>query len=106
MSSSDEPVSSESAARAEQVVKLLASVVSLAYSLWLIWFLIPEHQKKLFLMRLSRAIQNAARQQACRAARPAMRAEVRSGVRNYLLPYSLMLLAERAQRAYDRWRNV
>lgn len=102
MSSSDEPASD--GGRGQQVIRTLAGLISLLYSLALIWMIIPEHQKRLFLMRLSQAIQNSARSAACRVARRAMREEVRSGVPNYLLPYGLSLLAERAMTAYDRWR--
>ena len=102
MSGSDEPAESEG--RPGQVIRTLAGLISLGYSLALIWYLIPEHQKRLFLMRLSRAIQNSARSVACRAGVQAMRAELRSGVRNYALPYTLSLLADRAVQAYNRWR--
>lgn len=101
MSSSDEPADD---GRAAQVVRTLAGMISLLYSLALIWMMIPEHQKRLALMRLSRAIRNSARWAACRAGERAMLEEARSGVRNYLLPYSLSLLADRAVQAYDRWR--
>lgn len=102
MSSSDGPADGDG--RPSQVIRMLAGLISLAYSLALIWYLIPEHQKRLCLMRLSRAIQNSARSTACRAGVQAMREEIRCGVRNYWLPYSLSLLADRAVRAYDRWR--
>ena len=102
MSGSDEPA--PDGGRAAQVIRTLAGLISLLYSLALIWFLIPEHQKRLWLMRLSQAIQNSARSVACRAAERAMREEIRCGVRNYALPYTLSLLADRAVQAYDRWR--
>lgn len=104
MSATDGPGSDEE--RAERVIRLIVQSLSLLYSLYVIWFLIPEHQKRLILMRLSQAIQKHARSAACRSARPAMQAELRSGVPNYALPYALSLLAERARRFYDRMRYV
>lgn len=103
MSSSDEPADGGEG-RPEKVVQTFAKLISLVYSLALIWYLIPEHQKRLYLMRLSQAIQNSARSVACRAGVRAMREEIRCGVRNYYLPYSLSLLADRAVAAYNRWR--
>lgn len=104
MSSSDGPESDEGTA--SEVMRILARLISLLYVIALVWMMIPEHQKKLYLMRLSQAIRNRARSAACRVGVRAMREEVRSGVPNYVLPYSLSLLAERAMRAYDHWRSV
>jgi hypothetical protein len=104
MSSSDGPDVPGDDGRAARVIRTLAGLVSLLYSLALVWFMIPEHQKRLYLMRLSQAIQNSARSAARLAGERAMQQEARSGVPNYLLPYGLSLLADRAVRAYDRWR--
>lgn len=102
MSSSSEQ--EQPGAEAERLLRLIGAGISLAYSLWLIWYLMPEHSRRRMMMRLSLAIQNSGRSAACRAGRLALAEEARSGVRNYHLPLGLSLAAEWAAGVYERLR--
>lgn len=99
MSSSSEPDSN-----VQEVTRLIAALLSLVYSVWMIWMIIPEHRKRLFLMRLSQAIRNSASSAACLTGRLAIAEEARSGVRNYHLVLLLSLASEHAAATYERLR--
>ncbi len=96
--------SSEQDGSAQEVMRLIAALLSLVYGVWMIWMMVPEHRKRLFLMRLSQGIQNCASRTACRTGRLAMDEELRSGVPNYHLVYGLSQVRERAAAAYESLR--
>lgn len=96
--------SSEQDGSAQEAMRLIAALLSLVYGVWMIWMIIPEHRKRLMLMRLSQAIRNCASRTACLTGQSAMSEEVRSGVRNYHLVYGLSLVRDQAASAYERLR--
>lgn len=98
-SSSEQPTGS-----IEDVLRLIMASISLLYTLWMIWILMPDHTKRLLAMRLSRAIQKAASSTASRTGTLALQEEARCGVHNYLLPYGLSLLREHAAAIYETLR--
>lgn len=91
-------------ARLDLAVKAASLAYALASLLWLMWILIPEHKRRLLAMQAVAAVQTTARRQACRTGHQAMGHEATSGCENYLLPYRLSLLAERAGKVYERLR--
>lgn len=96
--------SSERESSVQEVTRLIAALLSLVYAVWMIWMIIPEHRKRLFLMRLSQVIQSGASWTACRIGELAIQEEARSGVRNYYLVYGVSLVREQAATAYERLR--
>lgn len=95
---------SEQDSSAQEAMRMIAALLSLIYGVWMIWMIIPEHRKRLMLMRLSQGIRSSASRAACLTGQLAMSEEARSGVRNYHLVYGLSLLGEQAGDAYERLR--
>lgn len=91
---------------AEDKLRLIVALLSLGYSTWMIWMLIPQHQRQLWAMRVLAAAKTAARKFARRAGAGAMRAELATDRQNYALPYSLSCAADWLGRVYDKTRNV
>ena len=92
----------------EQRVQMAAAILSLLYAsvslLWLMWMLIPSYRRRLLLMRVTWSLRQTARNAAYHAGRQAMDLETRGSSPNYHLPYGLSLLAEQADRAYEKLR--
>jgi hypothetical protein len=84
----------------EMTIKLL----TLTYTLWIIWTLIPEHHKRYQAMRLARTLERSAWRTACRAGHQAMGLELRGRATSYDLPYLLARLGDKAGRVYEKLR--
>ena len=91
------------AARVEMVARLLYALLSVA---WLMWILIPEHKRRLMLMRAAKMAERSAWRTASRAGRQAMALEISGRGMSYGLPYQLSRLAQRAGRAYEEARGA
>lgn len=93
---------------AARTLEMLAKLLSLAYALvsllWLLWILIPDHQKRLIAMRMVRNLHLTARRAAFRAGHQAMARELSGHATSYELPYRLSLAAEQTARLYDKLR--
>jgi hypothetical protein len=85
-------------------LKLAAEALSLVYAIWMIWVLVPEHRRKLAIMRITAGIQNTAGALASRTGTQAMSLEARTGRENYVLPYGFSLIREKAAAWYERLR--
>jgi hypothetical protein len=87
-------------------LKLLEAAAGLTLTAWCLWTMIPAHRRQLWRMgllsRMSRWTDWAAR----RTGAASMGAELASGQENYVVPYGLSLLRDRAAAAYDRARGV
>jgi hypothetical protein len=88
-------------------------LASLAASLYLLWTLIPEHQRIALRMRLLRSSGRAMRAAARRAGDSSLSLEIATadpelggGVQAYDLPLWLSLGADRCEHAYDRTRGA
>lgn len=92
------------ARRLELAAKTLGLVYGLASLAWLVWIMIPEHQRKLMAMRGTEAIRRGAERTACRTGHQAMGQELASGIENYALPYACSLVREKAAEVYERIR--
>lgn len=92
------------AGRLETAARILSLLYALVSLLWLAWVLIPEHQRRLTLMRIARAAEKSAWHAASRAARAEMGHELSGRATSYALPYGLSRLAIAAARVYDRMR--
>lgn len=111
--SSHSSSSSQGRGRAEATLRSLYLLVSLAYSLWIIWAVcIPAHQKTAMRMRLLRSSHRATSGLARRAAERSMHLELatarpgRPGMQAYDLPLWLSCRALDLERAYERTRGV
>jgi hypothetical protein len=91
---------------AEARLRLIVAMLSLAYSMWMIWLMIPKHQRQLARMRLLATAKTYATKCARRAGAAGMQAELATGAENYVLPYSLSQFGEWLGRAYDKTRDV
>ncbi len=98
MTSSDEDLA--------QRVKLIEAAVSLGLCLWCLWLMIPEHRRKLWRMRVLAGLRQRTDWAARRTGAGSMRAELASGLENYVLPYGLSLARERLTVLYDRARGI
>lgn len=92
--------------QAESRLKLIVAILSLIYSGWMIWMLIPQHQRQLWQMKALATGRTAVRKCARRAGVAAMRVELETEQENYVLPYGLSRAAEWLGQAYDRTRDV
>lgn len=101
MSSQDEESQNRSVESAAAVMSLAYATVSL---LWLLWYLIPAHQRRLMVMRATWCLRQTAQNAASRAGQRAMGREIRGSSPRYRLPYLLSLAAGAAGRAYNRMR--
>ncbi len=94
----------ETTRRIERTAAMMSLAYGLASLLWLMWYLIPPHQRRLLLMRATWSLHQTARNAACRAGRRAMGREIRGSSPRYRLPYILSLAADRAHRIYEKAR--
>ena len=86
-------------------LRIATELLGLAYTIYVIWILlVPEHQRRLMMMRLMGLIRNSAGKAAFRTAHQAMGLEIRGHGTNYELPYRLSLVREWARREYDKLR--
>lgn len=92
------------AEKLELAAKLLGLIYALMSVLFLIWTLIPNHQKRLLGMRAMEAIRSSAERLASRTGAQAISLEARTGSENYLVPYGLSLLRDKAAVAYEKLR--
>lgn len=90
----------------EARVRLLVAFLSLVYSAWMIWMLIPQHHRQLCQMRILAMGRATARKCARHAGVAAMHAELATAQQNYTLPYSLSVLGDWLGHLYDKTRNV
>jgi len=106
VSSSDTPDSQNSPDEQWLIrLRIATELLGLAYTIYVIWILlVPEHQRRLMMMRLAGLIRNSAARAAFRTAHQAMGLEIRGHGTNYELPYRLSLLREWARRQYDKLR--
>lgn len=96
--------SQDATARIELIVKILGLAYTLMCVLWLVWAMIPEHRKRLLMMRLAQGTQKNASRAAFRTGHQAMGLEISGSGENYSLPYALSMVAELAARAYEKLR--
>lgn len=89
----------------ERRARMIAAMCGLAYSTFLLWTLIPAHQRQLLKMRALAASSTAAGKCARRAGAASMGAELRTGWRLYAVPAVLSRLRDRLARAYDAERK-
>lgn len=92
------------AIRLDLLAKLLSALYGLIMIGCLIWAMIPEHQKKLMLMRLAATARRTVEKAAFRSGHQAMGLEISGCGENYSFPYALSLLAEKAGQVYERMR--
>src|ERR1700733_6527954 len=100
----------EDASRAERFLtslKIAMELLGLALTIYYLWImLIPEHSRKLMLMRAAETTRQRAGKAAFRAGHQAMGLEIRGRGKNYELPYRLSQARDLAGRAYDKLRSV
>lgn len=90
--------------RAVTHIKLLVELLSLAYAIWLIWVMVPEHRRKLMAMRVMEVIRRLAERAASRTGEQAISLEARTGTENYVVPYVLSRMRDAAHDVYERVR--
>lgn len=103
MSASSE-AAEEAAARIDLAVKVLGLAYTLMCLAWLAWAMIPEHRRKLLMMRLAEATRRSASRTASRAGHQAMGLEISGCGANYSFPYVLSLTRDKAAAALERLR--
>jgi hypothetical protein len=91
---------------AEARLKLIVAMLSLIYTIWMLWELIPDHRRRLAMMRLIAMLRSSVQRGARRAGVEAMRAELVTDRENYALPYALARSADWLGSVYDKCRNV
>lgn len=92
--------------RTQRTLEALQQALSMSLAGWMLWTMVPEHQRQAFKMRILLTGQKIAGKGASLTAAASMRAELTSGLDNYALPYVLSLARELLGRAYDRARSV
>lgn len=103
MSTSDEAATAR-LQRQEAQLRLIYTAVSLGV---VAWYLIPQHQKKLWAMAAAEKTRRLLDLGAHRAGHQAMGLELSSGRRDfYNLPYVLSVARDKARDAYERLRSV
>lgn len=96
---------SEPEERVQRRLQIATELLGLAYTIYVMWvLLIPEHQRRLVLMRVTEAIRSAAGRAAFRTGHRAMSLEISASVENYELPYRLSLVRDRAAVIYEKLR--
>ena len=89
-------------------LEMVAQILSLAYAvisiLWLIWILVPEHQRRLWAMKAANRTRQVMGTLAFRTGHQAMGLELASSVENYRLPYLLSVARDRAAAFYNKLR--
>lgn len=84
------------------VPEILVALVAVGVQLW---FLLPEHKRKLVLLKVTETVRTTSSRLARRVGEQQMRAELRGDRPAYELPFFLSCLRDRAAVAYDRLRN-
>jgi hypothetical protein len=98
-----------SQAKDEATPRLLASLyllLSLAYLVWMLWLMVPEHRKTALRMRLLRSSSLVTSRLARHAAARSMSRELDTGLQQYEVPYWLARRVLDLEAAYDRARDV
>lgn len=98
------PRDDSAARKLEMTAKILSLIYALISILWLIWILIPEHQKRLIAMRAAKTLERNAWRAAFRAGHQEMGLELSGLATSYQVPYRLSLLARKAEQAYEKLR--
>ncbi len=98
------PRDDSAAAKLEMTAKILSLIYALISILWLLWILIPEHQRRLMAMRAAKTIERNAWRTAFRAGHQEMGLEVSGLATSYRVPYVLSRAALQAERAYEKLR--
>jgi hypothetical protein len=101
----------DSAQRQEEegIPRLLASLyllLSLAYLVWMLWLMVPDHRKTALRMRLLRSSSRVTSRLARHAADRSMSRELATGLEQYEVPYWLARRVLDLDAAYDRARGV
>lgn len=93
----------------EAIPQLLASLYllfSLAYLLWMLWLMVPEHRKTMLRMRLLRSSSQATSRLARHAGAASISRELATGLEQYGVPYRLARWSLALDAAYERARGV
>jgi hypothetical protein len=90
--------------RLEMAARILSLLYALISIVWLMWILIPEHQRKLWAMRAAARIRQVTGTLAFRTGHQAMGLEIASNVENYRLPYLLSAARDKAAALYEKLR--
>lgn len=102
---SGDPGPEERRKRAEQRLQLATAILSLIYTAYILWImLVPEHQRRLILMRAASQVRSLSARAAFRTGHQAMGLEISGSGRNYELPYRLSQLRDLSGRIYERLR--
>ena len=89
--------------RQQAIIYLVTTAASLAVT---VWMLVPEHQRRLWLMTLTHRSVKVISGSAKRAGHAAMGRELATGLRDYTVPFLLSRLRDRAATWYERLREV
>jgi hypothetical protein len=85
-----------------------AAILSLAYALasvlWLLWIMVPESTRRLWLMRVVHQMRGFLGRAAFRAGHQAMGLEISGHGVNYALPLTLSVARDKAAAVYERLR--
>jgi hypothetical protein len=96
----------EAARRLEMAARALSLIYAIIVILFFLWSMIPEHRKRLMMMRLAQGTQRNASRAASLAGHQAMGLELSGHGERYELPYRLSIIAGKAGKAYDQMRYV
>lgn len=98
--------SSTTDGRPREILASLYALASLIYALWIIWAMVPEHQKTAIRLRLLRSCELVTSQLARRTGELSVRHEARTGQQSYALPFALSCTRDVFRELYDRARDV
>lgn len=82
----------------------LGLVYALASVLWLLWIMVPEHQRRLLMMRAVHQMRGFLGRAAFHAGHQAMGLEISGRGANYVLPLSLSVARDKTAAAYEKLR--
>lgn len=89
-----------------QLLVSLYLLLSLAYLVWMLWLMVPDHHKTMLRMRLLRSSSRVMSRLARHAGAASISRELATGLEQYGLPYRLACWSLALDAAYDRARNV
>lgn len=89
-----------------QILASLYLLVSLAYLLWMLWLMVPDHHKTMCRMRLLRSSSRVMSRLARHAGAASISRELATGLEQYGVPYRLARWSLELDAAYDRARGV
>lgn len=98
------PRDDDAARKLEMTAKILSLIYAVISILWLLWILVPEHQRRLMAMKAVKTIERNAWRTAFRAGHLEMGHEANGLVTSYQVPYLLSRVAVKAERAYEKLR--